>query len=167
MRRIVIAIAAIVLVAPVFAADNASGPAKPHFELTPSDTGFTRLDTTTGALSHCDEKGGVWYCNPLIEADGPIAGRIDALAAEVAALTEAIADLPSDVGVTVGRLDLLAAEVAALAGRVEALAAAPPVVQPRPSPEASPPAPSLVAAAVERLLAMVWTLKHGRETPSA
>jgi len=182
-------VALILLVAvgamPALAADGA-GPAGSigRFELAPADTGFTRLDTQTGAVSHCDEKAGAWVCTPLA-TDNSLTGKVDALSAEVARLAAALSALPDATAAAAVRVDALSARVEALAGDVAALAdaAAKPVVIP-PALAAAPTRPivpeaaavashgesgapiGFLAEAVERFLALVGALKHGN-TPSA
>ena len=137
MRRLLFATAVVVLFVPVVAAD-----APGRYELAPSATGFVRLDTATGATSHCSEVGGVWQCQPLGETDGALAVRLDALSAEVTRLAAALAELTA-------RLDMLAARF----DRVT-----PPVAAEAPPPEARR---GIIATAMERLFDLVRMLKHG------
>jgi hypothetical protein len=54
-----------------------------RYAIEPSeDGGFIRLDTETGAVSHCGKRDGIWYCEGLAEDRS----AIDALAAEGRAL---------------------------------------------------------------------------------
>jgi hypothetical protein len=126
--RIALAIAFLVVAASAHAEEG-------RYALSPSRDGFVRLDTATGAASHCSVSKGVWRCEPLqIESS-----RLDALATDVAALT---------------------AKVAALSARVAAL----PVVAPAPRvTPAPPPRTSFLHEALGRFLAFVRALKHGRE----
>ncbi len=94
MRRLALLAAAIALVATAAPADDAATGSR--FAVQPSDDGFVRLDTETGTVSHCGRKDGVWFCEPVIEDLSPLrrrveelAGRVDALAAELAALKAA------------------------------------------------------------------------------
>jgi hypothetical protein len=111
-----------------------------RFALSPSRDGIVRLDTATGATSHCAPVKGVWRCAPLqFESN-----RLDALATEVAALT---------------------ARVAALNARVAAL---PQMQEAIPTPPEQPsvlaePRPNFMREALGRFLDLVRTLKHGRE----
>jgi hypothetical protein len=78
-----------------------------RYAVQPSDDGFVRLDTQTGAVSHCGRREGVWFCDKLVEDQTALEKRVEELAA---------------------RLDVLA-------GKVDALAAGPPAVaQPAPAP---------------------------------
>jgi len=63
-----------------------------RFALAPSELGgFVRLDTETGAMSHCGKRDGVWRCDVLlIEDPSVLQGRIDALQSEVVALRSAV-----------------------------------------------------------------------------
>jgi outer membrane murein-binding lipoprotein Lpp len=126
----------------------ASAQADGRFVLSASRDGIVRLDTATGAVSRCSPSKGVWRCEPLaIES-----ARLDALATEVAALTAKVAALSSS-----------------LAGAQAAVKAAPPapvVVAVEPGPVATPAEPTrpnLVREVVGRFLALVRTLKHGRD----
>lgn len=157
-------------------AQDAQAPAG-RFQLAPgAGSGFVRLDTRTGAVSHCAQDQGVWHCEPL---DDPVAAeRLKALSARVDRLSGAVDSLAS-------RVDRLAAEAAAATAAAPARSAAAPAtpeasasaapVPPAPAPEAaaSSPAPAadrqaarkpegLVENAVYRLLEMIRTLKHGR-----
>jgi hypothetical protein len=109
-----------------------------RFALSPSRDGIVRLDTATGATSHCAPVKGVWRCAPLqFESN-----RLDALATEVAALT---------------------AKVAALNAR---LATLPQMQEPMPPERPSvrvEPKPNFMREALGRFLDLVRTLKHGRE----
>lgn len=109
MRRPMIAVAGILvfLTLPAFAEDAEMGGGR--YQITPSEEGFTRLDTETGSLSHCGKRDGVWYCEPLAGPDSALERRLDGLAGEVARLA--------------ANLDALAARVDALAGHVDGLAA--------------------------------------------
>jgi hypothetical protein len=127
--RIALAAAFLALAVPAHAEEG-------RFALSPSRNGVVRLDTATGATSHCAPVKGIWRCEPLqVEAN-----RLDALAAEVAALT---------------------AKVAALSARMSTLSA-PAATAPSPTAEA-PPKPGFVREAVGRFLAFVRILKHGRD----
>lgn len=124
MRRAFLAAAAglIALSLPAVAQDAG------RFQAQPTGDGFIRLDTRTGATSHCTRAEGVWRCQPVIEETGTLSARIDALAADVAAVS--------------ARVDALSGGVAA---------------QPEPAGERG-----FLVAAMERLMELVRTLKHGR-----
>ena len=102
MRR-----SAVILAALALTGTAAGDEAKPggRYAVQPSDDGFIRLDTQTGAVSHCGRREGVWFCEKLVEDQTALERRIDELAA---------------------RLDALSKEVAALAARPPAVAAPPP-----------------------------------------
>jgi len=157
--RIGVAALAAVLAAPALAQQSGGGAAV--YQITPAESGFTRLDTRSGSLTHCRLIDGVWHCEPI---DG---GAGDAAAAPV---SDAGGD---DTTVTdlAARLEALAAKVEVLAERVaaqEAAAAAPapePAV-PVPSPPAAAkpaPAPAFAAQVVARFVEMVRRLKVGAE----
>jgi hypothetical protein len=62
-----------------------------RYSVLPSSDGFIRVDTATGAVSHCGKRDGAWYCDVLIEDRGLIERRLDALTSQVAALAQQIA----------------------------------------------------------------------------
>lgn len=125
---------------------GAAEPAKPRFTINSARDGFMRLDTQTGAVTHCSATKGKWTCDGILPADANLGGRVDALAVEVARL---------------------AANTAALTARVEQLArngAQPsPGAQPA-AVEASQPVgrKTIANRIVGRFLAMVRLLKHGK-----
>ena len=139
-RRFLFVAAALVVAVPGFAAE---APEAGRYQLAPGAEGFVRLDTRTGATSHCTRREGVWRCQPVIEEAGMLAPELEALSAKVAGLAAALAEL--------------SARVDGLAARVD---------QPSPAVTVEPAAPAaergVVATAVERLLALVRLLKHGR-----
>lgn len=49
--------------APSFAAPPATDAGR--FQLAPTDSGVTRIDTATGAISHCTEQNGAWTCQTV------------------------------------------------------------------------------------------------------
>jgi hypothetical protein len=132
MRRLFLTATVLCAAAPVAAQEVG------RYELAPGANGFIRLDTRTGATSHCAPEDGVWRCAPLIEDAGVLAAGLEALAARVDTTTAALAEL--------------GARVDALAARVEA----------SPSADVAPVEErGLVATAVARLFALVRLLKHG------
>jgi hypothetical protein len=139
MRRLLLATAAAVFLAPAFAADT-SGAGR--YQLAPSEAGFVRLDTLTGATSHCSKQDDVWRCEPVAEAEGALDAKFDALSGEVSRLSAALSEMAA-------RLDVLAARVDRLAASSVAQDTSP------------PPKHGLVATAMERLFALVRALKHG------
>lgn len=139
MRRLLFATAGVVLFAPVAAADMPG-----RYELAPSATGFVRLDTATGATSHCAEVGGIWQCQPLAETDDALAAKLDALSAEVTRLAAALAEVTA-------RLD-------ALAARLDRVTPPSAVAEEAPPPDTRR---GVVATAMERLFDLVRALKHG------
>jgi hypothetical protein len=99
------------------AGEDASAPSG-RYQIAPDEDGFVRLDTRTGAMTHCGKREGAWRCDVLAEERSDLEQRLDALA---------------------GKVDALSAEVARLAGRlatVEAKAGA----SAAPSPDAQLPA---------------------------
>jgi len=94
---ILAAAAALFAAVPAFAQNSA--PAG-RYQIAPDENGFIRLDTETGALSHCRKDAGAWRCDVLVEEQSNLDRRIDALDGRVAALT-------GEIGRLTGRLDAL------------------------------------------------------------
>src|SRR5882757_10645810 len=80
MRRSALILAGVVLAGT--AAGDEMKPAS-RYAVQPSDDGFIRLDTQTGAVSHCGRRAGVWFCEKLVEDQTALEKRIDELAAQV------------------------------------------------------------------------------------
>ena len=101
--------------------------------------GFIRLDTRTGAMSHCARSDAVWTCEPL--ADPAFKDELAALSAEVTRLSAA--------------LDRLTQRVDGLAGRngIEQSVAAD---------DKRKAEPGFANAALRRLLDMVREIKRDR-----
>ena len=137
MRRLIVALAGVsLLAASAIAADTVPAPGR--YAIGPSADGFVRLDTTSGAVSHCVQTNGVWRCEPMAGGDSALEARLDALAAEVKRLTAAVAALD--------------ARVAAI-GPVAASVA-----------EEEPARSGFARQAVGRFLDMIRRLKRGGDT---
>ena len=141
--RSLIALVTIVSAAAVLPAAAQDGaPPAGRFQLAPGEgSSFVRLDTRTGAVSHCRQENGVWHCQPIM--DSGLADRVTALS---------------------GRVDRLSAEVDHLSRRVDALtvdAGAPPPASAAGEPIAGNRT-GFARTAVHRLLEMMRVLKHGR-----
>src|SRR5690606_31051714 len=63
-----------------------------RYQISPDERGFVRLDTETGAMSHCGQQQGVWRCEPLAEGND-IARQLDELSATVSQLSEEFSQL--------------------------------------------------------------------------
>ena len=115
MRRPLIAAAGILfLTAPVLAQEPGSGAGR--YRITPSEEGFTRLDTETGAISRCGKRDGVWYCEPLAEADSGLERRLDGFVREVARLSDKVDTLSLRIESLARRLDAVAERTRSGAG---------------------------------------------------
>jgi hypothetical protein len=138
------------IVASVTGPASAAEATKPRFSLDASRDGFVRLDTATGAVTHCTVVRGKWTCDEVLSGGAPLSARLDALSLEVARLSAATAAL--DARVT----------------RIGSAGIAPPaVIAPAAVPTVARPAhPSVAGAIVTRFLAMVRLLKHGRDAPA-
>lgn len=136
----VVALVSAAVAVPAAAQDSAPPPGR--YELTSGpDNSFVRLDTRTGAVSHCRQDGGVWHCDPIM--DSGLADRLTALS---------------------GKVDHLSADLGRLSLRVDALATAgstpPPAADAGDGARGKPV--GFAQTAVHRLLEMIRMLKHGR-----
>jgi hypothetical protein len=68
-----------------------------RYSVLPSPDGFIRIDTATGAVSHCGKREGAWYCDVLIEDRGLMERRLDALTAQIASLADRIEKLAARI----------------------------------------------------------------------
>lgn len=80
--RLLLAFTALTLLAVPVSAEESG-----RYLLSASPAGFVRLDTVTGDVSHCRQQKGMWSCEVLAVEKS----RLDALAAEVAKLSAAVA----------------------------------------------------------------------------
>lgn len=88
MRTIAIAALAALLCSGLAASAQRAPDAAGRFTIAPQDDGFLRLDTRSGAVSHCrKDPAGAWTCVPFNEADGVRSDAIAALEARIAALS--------------------------------------------------------------------------------
>jgi hypothetical protein len=151
-RHVLTGLLAVATICAACSSGAAAEMVKPRFTLDSSGAGFVRLDTATGAVTHCSVTNGTWTCDPILAPDEGLGPRVDALAGDVARLTAEMAALRTQV-------DQLADRAAAPpAGGAPAVAAA-----------EHAPARTLAKRIVSRFLAMVHQLKHGRReaaTPS-
>jgi hypothetical protein len=126
------------------AGEDASAPSG-RYQIAPDEDGFVRLDTRTGAMTHCGKREGAWRCDVLAEERSDLEQRLDALA---------------------GKVDALSAEVARLAGRlatVEAKAGASAAPSPEAREEDFDEALSFAERLMRRFFELVRELKS--ETP--
>ena len=70
------------------------------------DGGFIRLDTETGAVSHCRSRDEQWRCEPVADAQAALQDEINRLAKENAALEQQLAELEQGEGTTGPRVEL-------------------------------------------------------------
>ena len=88
MRPLVIAGTTVALGAVLVGASNADGPASPpRYTVSPSQQGFVRLDTATGAITDCRREADAWSCDLVTEPNAALGTRLDAIADMVSALT--------------------------------------------------------------------------------
>jgi hypothetical protein len=76
-----------------------------RYALQSSVDGFVRLDTRTGAVSHCGRRDGLWFCEPFAEEGAALTTRVEALEAEVKTLREQLARLTARPPAATGTLD--------------------------------------------------------------
>ena len=92
MRLYVLLVAGLMFgTVPLFAQE--APPAAGRYQIAPDENGFVRLDTETGAMSHCVKREGAWKCEVLAEDRAASDARIEALSREVEALTKKVEDL--------------------------------------------------------------------------
>ena len=119
IRSLIVLVAIVSAAVGVPAAAQDGVPPAGRFQLAPGEGGgFVRLDTRTGAVSHCRQENGVWRCEPIM--DSGLADRLTALSDKVDRLS---ADLD--------RLSLRVDKLAADAGR--AAGSPPPATRPQAS----------------------------------
>jgi hypothetical protein len=74
---------AVVLVLVALGSVPASAQERPQrFTMTPTEGGFVRLDTETGAVSICTRRDGAWACEPMPEERQALSREIERLQAE-------------------------------------------------------------------------------------
>ena len=87
MRRSAVIFAALALTGTAAGDETNRGG---RYAVQPSDDGFVRLDTQTGAVSHCSRRAGVWFCEKLVEDQTALEKRIEELAARLDALSKKV-----------------------------------------------------------------------------
>lgn len=78
-------VAGVALMAGAASAEDAAGA---RFTMTPTQGGFVRLDTVTGAVSMCTGKEGDWACKAMPDDQKALQDKIARLEDEVRALKE-------------------------------------------------------------------------------
>lgn len=87
-----------ILAAALFALPAVSGAEEaPRFSVQADADGFVRIDTVTGAVSHCARREGVWRCEPFAEERAAVDTELARLAGEVANLSARLAALESEL----------------------------------------------------------------------
>ncbi len=145
MRASPILVGALLLALPALAGDSGR-PAR--YAIEPAAEGFVRLDTATGAASHCTKRDGVWHCAAVADEKRTFEATIAALTDKVAALTTEVTRLKAELGEARG----------ALAEAEAALAA--------PTPTVVAERAGFAETLVQRFVRMVRVLK-GLDAPSA
>lgn len=87
MRALFIAIPAIAALG-LGAATGASQERQGRYVMNPTENGFVRLDTETGAMSVCTERNGRWVCELMGDEAKALQEEISRLRAEVKRLEE-------------------------------------------------------------------------------
>lgn len=79
-----------------------AGPAaaEGRYVLKDVEGGFIRLDTETGAVSHCGVRNETWRCEPVADAQAALQDEINRLAQENAELAQQLAELDGGPGRT-------------------------------------------------------------------
>jgi hypothetical protein len=104
MRSVVFALSGILSVAPLLAQEVA--PEAGRFAISASEEGFVRLDTETGSMAHCDNRDGVWYCDPLGADPSAVDRQVFVLSEQVAELSRQIGRLAEDLDALQSRVDV-------------------------------------------------------------
>lgn len=68
-------------------------PSAGRYQIAPDKDGFVRLDTETGAMSHCVKREGSWHCDVLAEDRSATDAQVEKLMREVGALTKKVEEL--------------------------------------------------------------------------
>jgi hypothetical protein len=89
------AVAALTLAAAGAQADDRAG----RYTMSPTDDGFIRLDTQSGAMSLCSRKTGSWACEALPGGQQPSASELEKLKAENKDLKDQVARLEESLGI--------------------------------------------------------------------
>jgi hypothetical protein len=90
-RPILLLAGALCLAVPALAQDT--GAPSGRYQIAPDEDGFVRLDTRTGAMTHCGKREGAWRCDVLADDRAGVDRRLDALDSEVGALKAEIGRL--------------------------------------------------------------------------
>ncbi|MEZ5773540.1 MAG: hypothetical protein R3D33_02165 [Hyphomicrobiaceae bacterium] len=121
MRGTTIAVAAVLVLgmAGSALAEEAAG----RYTMTPTENGYLRLDTATGAVSLCREESGTFACNPVADTSSAMTVEIERLKAENEALHDELERMRAavDTGATPGSGLPSDAEVDRAMGFVEKL----------------------------------------------
>jgi hypothetical protein len=96
MRQSLILAGALLLAAPAVAEDPAPGAAG-RYAIQSSDNGFVRLDTQTGAVSHCRQTDGTWHCDAIAEDKAALERQIKDLSDQVTTLTDEVGRLKEEL----------------------------------------------------------------------
>jgi hypothetical protein len=94
MRRFLI-VAALLLAAAPAVAEDAGAPGR--YAIQPSDDGFVRLDTESGAVSHCRRTDNIWRCQPIADDKAILSDKIDTLTEQVESLTAELGRLKTEI----------------------------------------------------------------------
>lgn len=95
-RSILILAGAFLLAGSALAEDAVSTSGR--YQIAPDGDGFVRLDTETGALTHCDKSVGVWRCRTIAEERSDFDRRIVALGEDVASLKSELGSVTARLG---------------------------------------------------------------------
>lgn len=91
-RTLIVSALALALAGPAIAAETG------RYVLKDVEGGFIRLDTETGAVSHCRSRDDQWRCEPVADAQAALNDEINRLAEENAELQQRLAELEGGQG---------------------------------------------------------------------
>ncbi|MGB6389695.1 MAG: hypothetical protein WBF11_06630 [Methyloceanibacter sp.] len=90
-------IALTLLLLPATAPACFAGEEPGRYTLAPAGSGFLRLDSATGALSHCRQKLGGWTCEGIADDVSALKQEIDRLAGETDELKQRLAKAEAEL----------------------------------------------------------------------
>lgn len=90
MRAILLASTLATLAVLVPGAPSLADERAGRYSMSPTDGGFLRLDTDTGAVSMCAKKADQWACEPVKDGQSALAAEVDKLKAENKSLKDEI-----------------------------------------------------------------------------
>lgn len=98
MRQATVTLALIVLILPAGLAEAQDAT---RYRLERTDDGYVRMDTATGAMSICKERGEQLVCRPAADAQDAFEGGVASLQKRIDTLEDRVAALEKEAGTRV------------------------------------------------------------------